>query len=86
MVLRTVKGSYWVKFLLEEPCPNDCRTYWQNVLELVAVCGLKKFLQTLVYLSFLLLLTVQLDSMNVWLTFYEVLGVLRFKVKSSGYF
>ena len=86
MVLKTVKGSYCLKFLLEEPCPNDCKTYRQNVPELVAVCGLKKFLQTLVYLSFLLLLTVQLDSMNVWLTFYEVLAVLRFKVKLSGYF
>ena len=75
-----------MKFLLEEPFPNDCRTYRQNVPELVAVCGLKKFLRTLVYLSFLLLLTVQLDSMNVWLTLYEVLGVLRFEVKLSGYF
>ena len=75
-----------MKFLLEEPCPNDCRTYRQNVPELVEVCGLKKFLRTLVYLSFLLLLTVQLDSMNVWLTLYEVLGVLRFEVKLSGYF
>ena len=75
-----------MKFLLEEPCPNDCRTYRQNVPELVVVCGSKKFLRTLVYLSFLLLLTVQLDSMNVWLTLYEVLGVLRFEVKLSGYF
>ena len=72
-----------MKSLLEESYPNDGRTYRLNVPELVAVCGLKKFVQTLVYLSFLLLLTVQLDSMNVWMTLYEVLGVLGFQMKLS---
>ena len=72
-----------MKFLLEEPCPNDCRTYRQKVPELVAVCGLKKFVQTLAYLSLLLLLTVQFDLMSVWGTLYEVLGVLGFQMKLS---
>ena len=67
-----------MKSLLEESYPNDGRTYRLNVPELVAVCDLKKFVQTPVYLSFLLLLTVQLDPMSVWLTLYEVLGVLGF--------